>query len=215
MGYRNDADCCHKPKPHRTVQKTTTPGTFYITNGQEARLAFPCWYKEIYPPLHAQHHCRQTHDHYGWPSPSHPDHSCQEHDFAHFTHPGCCDASHRHGIASHHERKHDGIYHFDNCGDYIDLNKMHPIHLSGEGYEAVTVQVGEAKAGLAAKGWIDEKQDWVIRVWFKANIADLEEPYETKLAIRVGNTKLNKVDTVFLGRLVVLPAAMVTLTGGN
>lgn len=209
MGYRK----LEKPKHHghRTVQKTTTPATFYITNGEECRLAFPCWYKEVFPPMNVVPHCRDSHDHHGWPEPKHPDRSCQDHDFARFHHHGCHDATHTHGPASQHLLRKEGWYHFDHCGDYLDMNKLHPIHLTKEGYELVTIQVGEDIDGLAAKGWIDDKTDWVVRVWFKANVRDLEKPMHTKLAVRVHNDELNKTDTVFLGRLVVLPAAMHTL----
>lgn len=211
MGYRNDCDK-HKHVPNRTIQKTTTPGTFYIVNGQEARLAFPCWYKEINPPAYAQHHCRDLHDHVGWPSPDHPDHSCQDHDFAYVRHFGCRDASHRHGIGSHHESSVTrGNVAYDHCGDYVSLQNLHPIHLLAEGYKDITVQVGDTKSGLAAQGWIDEGEDWIVRVLFKAMISDLDKPYVTRLAVRASNEKLNKIDTVFLGRLVVLPSAMTTL----
>lgn len=212
MGYRNDCEVHHHHEPNRTVQKTTTPAVFYVSNGQETRLAFPCWYKEIFPPMHLRHHCRDLHDHEGWPEPRFPDHSCQDWDFAcHEPHHGCHDSSHIHGISAACAHRPEGDYHYDHCGCYLDLNKMHPIHLTKEGYNKIIVQVGESKIGLSAKGWIDKKQDWVVRVWFKANIADLERPFVTDLAIRANNDEINKIDTVFLGKLVVLPAAMVEL----
>lgn len=197
MSYRINEEK-HEHKGNRTIEKTITPATFYITNGQEARLAFPCWYKEVFPPIPVQHHCRDWHDHIGWPSPNHPDHICQHWDFA----------SH---VCHHHGHK-DFCHH---CDDFIDLSKLWPIHLIKEGYEDVTVQVGESIPGLKAKGSIDEKRDWIVRVWFSAMIPNLEKPYETKLAVRIHNEKLKKTDTVFLGKLIVLPAAMVTLPTGD
>lgn len=209
MGYRNDCEV-HHHKPSRTVQKTTTPATFYVTNGQETRLAFPCWYNEIFPPLRTHHHCRDLHDHVGWPRPRHVDKSCQDWEYAYVenTHCGCRDSSHIHGIAAESIRNAKGTYYFDRCGNRLDLRRMYPIHLTAEGYKDVIVQVGDAKTGLASRGWIDDKQDWVVRVWFKANISDLEKPLITDLAVRVSNKELMKIDTVFLGKLVVLPSAM-------
>lgn len=209
MGYRNDCEVHHHRKPNRTVQKVTTPATFYVTNGQETRLAFPCWYNEILPPMHFRHHCRDLHDHIGWPDPQHVDRSCQEWDFAkHEPHHGCRDSSHRHAPSSAHVCKSGAMHHYHHCSDRLDLGRMHPIHLLKEGYEKITVQTSDVKSGLAAKGWIDESEDWVVRVWFKADIADLKKPFVTDLAIRANNDELKKIDTIFLGRLVVLPAAM-------
>lgn len=211
MGYRNDCEV-HHHKSNRTVQKTTSPATFYVTNGQETRLAFPCWYKEIFPPVLAEHHCRDLHDHFGWPGPRHVDRSCQEWEYAHHEqHCGCLDSSHRHDIAAKQDHRYGENYHFDFCGPYLDLGKLWPIHLTEEGYDKIIVQAGDAKSGISAKGWIDKDKDWVVRVWFKAAIPDLEKPFITSLAVRANNDVLNKIDTVFLGRLIVLPSAMVEL----
>lgn len=45
-----------------------------IDNGTVCRISLPCfyWYRDEYP-----HHDRPAHDHAGWPSPDHPDDSCQ------------------------------------------------------------------------------------------------------------------------------------------
>lgn len=210
MGYRNDCEPHHHVE--RTIDKTTTPGTFYIVNGQEARLAFPCWYNEVEPPMYAWHHCRDLHDHVGWPSPDHPDSSCQESDYVWPRHFNCKHATHRHDIGSHYACNDKCSYdHHDFCSNYLNLDCLVPVHLLEEGYKDVIVQVDDKATGLSADGWIDEKEDWVIRVLFKAMMPDLEKPFVTKLAVRTSSEQLRKIDTVFLGKLVVLPSAMNTL----
>lgn len=46
-----------------------------VDNGTVCRISLPCfyWYKDEYQP----NHDRDAHDHAGWPSPDHPDDSCQ------------------------------------------------------------------------------------------------------------------------------------------
>lgn len=207
MSYRINGkkEECH---PVRTVQKTSTPGTIYLTNGEGCRLAFPCYYQEILPPVYVQHHCRDWHDHIGMPSPNHPDHICQDWEFAWHHRDG-------YGPTSHHaiHRRYFDDRHI--CDNYLNMDSLAPIHLIDEGYERIFVQVSDSVSGLTAKGWIDEEDDWLIRILVHANIPNLDKKFETKFAIRADNKSLNKIDTVFLGRLVVLPSAMITLpTGG-
>lgn len=49
-----------------------------IDNGIVSRIAIPCFYR--YFDGMTTTHDRMMHDHIGWPSPGHPDASCQEHD---------------------------------------------------------------------------------------------------------------------------------------
>ena len=69
------------PKRQRSMQDTVTPGTVFVHQGTTAHLAIPCFYQEAHAPIHAVPHDRMLHDTLGWPTPEHPDHSCQEWDF--------------------------------------------------------------------------------------------------------------------------------------
>lgn len=65
-------------RPH--FYDATTNSTITVDNGTISRLSIPCTYGIEYDPYI---HChsrfgRMVHDHFGWPSPDHPDHSCQE-----------------------------------------------------------------------------------------------------------------------------------------
>ena len=68
MGYRlpdNPPDM--RPRLHDAA----TQSVITIDNGTISRIMISCHY------AHEEHHDRMMHDHVGWPSPGHPDESCQ------------------------------------------------------------------------------------------------------------------------------------------
>ena len=167
MGYRK-----LEPKPapiRRTLENISTPNIIYITNGTKSSFAFPCWYKEILPPVHAHPHNRLVHDFEGWPDPRHPDKSCQRWDFAHKR---CFLPGHEYcGIHS----EHGG--HSRHCDDYLDMRKVFPIHLLKEGYtKAEMIFHPTFATTLSATCEIDNADDWVVR----ANIHVSHEDYIDK-----------------------------------
>lgn len=189
MGYRIKE---HKPKPpRRDVQGTTSPSTVFVQNGTTFEYAIPCWYLIAEEPVRAHCHSRQHHDHVGWPSPTKPDHICQDWELAHSCH------------------AHDsGHHHHDHCHRYLDMEKLKPIHLSDEGYESVDVAFDDAPDGLTATGYIDEDRDWVVRVTIDAMVADaidkrIEIPYTVFVSGKV--MEHYRRDAVSRGTMVILP----------
>lgn len=200
-----------KPKkPRRTMEKMTTPSDFYITLGTTANLAIPCWYIEAHKPRPAHHHDRPWHDHIGWPDPYHADHSCQSWDFAH----SCC---------SHDHNKH----HCDHCKNYIDMNKLIPIHLKEEGYEGIHVVIewigGDPRVLLDGAGAIDPHDDWIVRLYLhstseraKGDTEPLDRAYFRISVFAEGNQVLserfdsrrNKKDLVCQAKVCVSPTAV-------
>ena len=148
MAYRR----IERKKPiKRVFQDMTTKNLTLIQNGATAYLAIPCWYQEIRHPQHTHVHDREWHDHVGWPTPDEPDRSSQA----------------SYAIA---KNLYQYQYDYDNegwihPGRYLDLSTMHPIHLIEEGYskDGVKVVFVDPPEGLEAKGWIDERDDWVVR----------------------------------------------------
>lgn len=61
----------HPPERRRHLFDVATPVDVYVDNGTIARLKVPCSYVGV------THHDHKLHDHIGWPSPDHPDDSCQ------------------------------------------------------------------------------------------------------------------------------------------
>lgn len=124
MGYRR----IKPPKHHhrRDMDNKTTGGVIFLEPGTVAKFSIPCWYRMVGWPIQVHGHNRDFHDYLGWPTPDHPDHSCQEWDYDH----SCC----RHGHA-HCEPK--------RCHDYIDMCKLYPIHLTKEGYDNVSCAVSD------------------------------------------------------------------------
>lgn len=183
-----------KPKPkNRSTQKTTTPTKVYVTNGSTAFLAYPCWYLDARPPKHAHMHSKDRHDHFGWPSPSHPDHSCQPHrERAVFTY----------GV------DHDNKHHIMPVKPSIDLSRLTPIHLLKEGYETVEVVLHEGTPeGVTAVGEIDEHDDWIIRVTFDVDTDEaIDEVVECPFAVRVLSD--DRKDVALKGVLVIQPAVV-------
>lgn len=193
MGYRIKEKQPHKP--NRSMQDTATPSKIYMQNGTTAYLAIPCWYQEVKKPIPAHHHDRMHHDHVGWPSPNHPDHICQNWDFAH----SCC---------SFNENK----KHCDRCHRYIDMSKLIPIHLTKEGYKSIVVAFDGAPNGLKATGHIDKK-DWIVRIVFIAKcdkaIKDrIKVPYTVFAQGNIDGRDVS--DVVSKGMLEILPGPYVS-----
>lgn len=148
MAYRR----IKKEKPiRRVLQDMTTKNRTFVQNGATAYLAVPCWYQEIRHPQHTHVHDREWHDHIGWPNPHFPDRSSQ---------------------AAYAMGKRLYTYDYDkegwtHPGRYLDLSIMHPIHLRKEGYDSVEVAFVDPPSGLSASGYIDTKDDWVVRFLIK------------------------------------------------
>lgn len=196
-----------KPPKHlanRTTQKTTTPSGVIMINGSTFDYAIPCYYREIRKPVPARPHSRPYHDYYGWPTPDHPDSSCQERDFARHGHQI---PTPRYGHSSFRSP-------YDNevcqpCGDFLDMSKNKPIHLLKEGYEEASVSFVTPPEGLSATAWIDTSRDWIVRIKFIAYCENaILDPVKTKFAVRLKRPDNDRTDIVQLGMLTVLPAAL-------
>lgn len=187
-----------KLKPNRTAVDIATPVKLYMNNGTVTNFAFPCWYQEVLPPVPARIHDRHLHDHQGWPSPMHPDHSCQlwipepgyEIPVPH--HPECMP------FARH----------------YIDHTRLHPIHLlsSEEGYTTASVAWAGEHEGVVATASIDPEEDWVVRVALTANDPNaVTEVARYLMTVFVnapgGNGLPAKKDIVALAQLNIYPSA--------
>ena len=192
MGYRQLEH--HHHHGNRTAQKTTTPSTYYMENGTTFNLAIPCWYKELHTPIRYHHHCRFKHDHHGWPEPRHPDHSCQPHDFPKIP-------CHNPERAHHHHHHH-----------YVDMASVFPIHLTSEGYDEITVVFSDPVEGLSSVAYVDESDDWVIRIFFSAFVEEAtDKPYETRFIVKAGRDDESGhrvTDVVSRGKLKILPAPL-------
>lgn len=133
----------------RVLQDMTTRNLTLVQNGATAYIAIPCWYQEIRHPQHTHVHDREWHDHVGWPTPDEPDRSSQ-----------ASYAIAKNLYAYQYDYDNEGWTH---PGRYLDLSTMHPIHLVKEGYTGVEIAFVNAPEGLKAEGWLDEKDDWVVR----------------------------------------------------
>lgn len=205
MGYRKLE---RKPRPkNRNMQDTATPGRIFVHNGATAYFAIPCYYQEVRHPVPAKLHDRLVHDHRGWPDPRSRDRSCQSWDFAR------CEC--RRGLLP----PYVGIQ-SERCGCegtcrcYVDMARLFPIHLTREGYSKASVNMMGKPQELNAIAWIDEKDDWVVRVLFDAHIttdADYEFkpitiPFSVKVSRYNSQGQVQNRDIVSLGELTILPA---------
>lgn len=207
MSYREEQ---HRHcKPNRTMEVTTTPSGVFVDNGVTAHLAIPCFYKEIFPPIETWSHDRRVHDHHGWPTPDHPDHSCQNWDFAH----GRCHKGNKrnawHDYITNPYEYHGACGNHNHCNDYIDPSRLYPIHLTQEGYEDVSIVFKDAPDGLTYRAWIDEESDWIVRVFFDVEVEEaitdvVKVPFAVRVHLQDGDYK--KRDTVLKSKLVILPA---------
>ena len=203
-----------KPKPlaRRSVESIATPFRVWVTNGTSTEVAIPCFYQEIRPPMPAVHHDVHWHHHIGWPSPHHPDHICQMAYKPHECGRRHCDKT---------------------CRHYLDPRTIIPIHFDkepyGEFWIAFTDENGntfESNESIDAEVWVDNWEDWVVRIMFHTSDADaiLEpkkylftiygrsaESIETKIDALTGTEKTRvipaRTDAICLGQLVILPAS--------
>lgn len=190
MGYRIEDK--KPPKPRRDVQGTTSPSKVFVQNGSTLEYAIPCWYLIVDAPVRSHCHSRDHHDHIGWPSPTHPDHICQDWEFAH----------------CHHRHENIRGYHHDHCDHYIDMRRLHPIHLIKEGYEDIDVVFHDKPDGLEAYGEIDKKRDWIIRITVESLVEDaitdkVEVPYSIFASCEI-DEHVHR-DVVSRGVIVILP----------
>lgn len=182
-----------EPRPRfkqRSMQDTATPGTVFVHQGATAHLAIPCFYQEAHFPVHAHPHDRMLHDTLGWPTPYHPDHSCQEWDFDRH----CC------------RRTPHLKFCPPSCERFVDLGRLYPIHLREEGYEEVRV---EQQTGLVTvTGSIDADQDWVVRLVISSEVdMEVTKPQRTSAAVYVTRGD-DVMDLVSLVKIIVLPVAI-------
>lgn len=195
MGYRQLE--LHHHHENRTAQKTSTPATFFMENGTTFSLAVPCWYKEIHLPERTWHHCRAAHDYKGWPEPNRTDNSCQDFDFR---------SPHYNGWGCNNPYLNPHKYH----DHYIDMARLYPIHLTEEGYTDPVVVFDTTYSGLVANAWIDDTDDWVIRIYISAYLSEaVEESVSTKFIVKLSRTDEDKkkiVDVAARGTLKILPA---------
>lgn len=194
-----------KPRPkHRSMQDTATPGEVFIHNGCTAHLAIPCWYLETRPPIPAHHHDRQHHDMIGWPTPTRPDHCCQEWDFDR----SCCSKNPRLRHCPPH------------CEHFLDMGRLIPIHLTEEGYTDIEVNfldsdrntVSPIRHQVDAEATIDPVDDWVVRIAFSVYMEDKalipeDDPVVFYYSVYLISAKEpQRRDLVTVGKLIVLPS---------
>lgn len=197
MGYRIHEHKYHEP--HRSTVDVATPIKIYIHNGTASTFAFPCWYQEVEPPVPALVHDRHWHDHIGWPSPTHPGHSCQL------------------WIPEKHHCLYDHRECHLHCEHFIDYRRVIPIHLLSdyEDYSGADVAWVDEPEGISINAWIDTVSDWVVRVGVDCRDPNaVREPQHYKFTVFVNNEDAEdqqfRRDIVALAELVVLPSAYVT-----
>lgn len=172
------------------MQDTVTPGTVFVHQGTTAHLAIPCFYQEAHAPIHAHPHDRMLHDTLGWPTPEHPDHSCQEWDFDRH----CC------------RRTPHLKFCPPSCERFVDLGRLFPIHLTEEGYDGVEVE--RQTELVTVTGRIDPDQDWVVRLDVESDVdMSVTKPQRTSVAVYVTRGD-DARDLVSLVKVIVLPVAI-------
>jgi len=200
MSYRiNHHEHRHQPS---TVKDITSPGDFIVTNGASGVMGYPCFYYIMRPPAKGYKHNKNLHNHLGWPSPSFPDQSCQEHIFDTHIH-----------LDKEHEMSVFYGQHHAAVRNYIDMNQCVPIKLRDEGYSATSVDISadhiiqDGTFAITCSGIIDPEEQHVVKVFFdvKDPLAK-EEKQIYRFSVRVHNYGTGAVDVVAHGRLIVLPA---------
>ena len=193
MGERRRSYRIDEPRPRpkqRSMQDTATPGTVFVHQGTTAHLAIPCFYQEAHFPVHAHPHDRMRHDMLGWPTPEHPDHSCQEWDFDRH----CC------------RRTPHMKFCPPSCERFVDLGRLFPIHLTDEGYDGVEVE--QQTELVTVTGHIDSDQDWVVRLDVESDVdISVTKPQRTSVAVYVTRGD-DARDLVSLVKVIVLPVAI-------
>jgi len=229
MAYR----IIERPKPKRedfsNFQDVTSLSRFTITNGAISDVGVPCWYWIPQKHVRAFPHDRPLHDHLGWPTPTHPDHICQEGDMAyhpdrdrwHRNHPNVfgdeayCEHPHMTGpMGNYHQHPHPGedvhLRHSmpDTHGkyfNYLDMSRLVPIHLSAEGYNQVIIKMNNPPTGFSITGSIDELEDWIIRLRITAQCPSaVTENIHIPFAVHVSDG--DRTDVVMVTKATVLKA---------
>lgn len=189
MGYRIKERPL-PPKPKRSTDATITPSEHYITNGTKKVFAFPCFYQEVTPPVHAHLHDKHWHDHIGWPSPNHPDHICQV------------------GAPMPYDAKFAAKHHLAPFDFYLDPKNLVPIHFREEGYTSFLDAWREDTHPTMTIA-LDEKDDWIVKASVTASMNDaIEEPQEYHFSIFGVTSDNERKDLIVLGKMIVLPASI-------
>lgn len=181
MGYRK-----HEPHRHHKhdIEDVATAGRLLVTNGNKNTFAIPCYYFPTPIKPHNGPHCRDMHDHLGWPQPGRPDGSCQDHEFFGYPIEGY--------IPKHGPKQIKDI-------------KTVPIHLRAEGYTTATVSLLDAPAGLTMSASIDAVDDWIVRVQVNAQCSAAEDKMiKCHAAVRVSSA--TRTDTLGVFEVKILPA---------
>lgn len=181
MGYRK-----HEPHRHHKhdIEDVATAGRILVTNGNHNTFAIPCYYYPTPIKPHNGPHCKDAHDHDGWPQPTKPDASCQPWEFWGYPIEGYIP---RHGPLQ------------------IKDVKTIPIHLTEEGYTSASVAILDAPDGLEMAATIDPVDDWIVRVEIQADCeAAVYEEVHCRAAVRV--TGPDRTDTLGVFKVIILPA---------
>lgn len=128
-------------------------------------------------------HDPRVHDHYGWPAPEHPDNICQISPIG------------------------DRWYPFPNARRPMNLE---PIHLIEEGYSDVRVSIDDDEIAeyLKINAWIDEADDYIVRMSVKANFPTFyDKPVETRFTVFAANWQNSTIDAVCHAFITVLPGS--------
>lgn len=87
---------------------------------------------------------------------------------------------------------------------------LSPIHLTEEGYTRVEVIFDDQPVGLVATAYIDEEEDWVIRLELNAQLDEaIEQRFRCRYTILIHmevDNVITKTDMVCKGKLTVLPS---------
>lgn len=161
---------------------------FSVRNGATLRSAFSCFYFKPKPG-----HDPNFHDHVGWPSPDNPDNICQ------MMPPQYPPMKWRPAILR-------------------TPDDLEPIHLLDEGYQeaAITFDNPDIEQCLTYKAWIDEDDDFIVRIYITAELPTFEDkPKETRFTVFVKKTYTDPItnetmitkDTVCHGIFTILPGS--------
>lgn len=195
--------------PIAKAHDVPTPSLITVKNGKVVEIGVPFWFYEIHDPERAFIHNRTLKDHLGYAG-----NISQERDLA--RHPEPC---HRppEGLSPIPHYQHG--YHPssnlhlhgrpDVCGplcDQIDQRRLIPIHLPEYGYEWDITW--EPQEGLSMSCWIDEDEDWVVRLKIDTNCPDaVDKPLRSRFAM--AGTADDGRRTIISGLLQIVPGLVV------
>lgn len=168
---------------YRTLDKPPKPEDmlrkYAVRNGAIMRMALGCFYLR-------KGHNPHFHDYRNWPAPNyHPGEICQQ------------------------MPPRDIIRWRDDpvTGNPVGVD---PIHLIEEGYNTVEIKFDDADIAqyLTAEAWIDEEDDYIVRVKVHANLPLFEDkPKETRFTVFAAKTDGTAIDAVHHGFVTVLPGS--------